>query len=162
MRRARVIGLNLHADIRGIVREFMPIAGDRLTGRAKAKIGTYQTGWALLAKSTRRKKARNKSSRRRSILGSAVFSADTPLLEHGRMRGQIRHKERDTTTTVEGPWLVALHEQDPEVGEFNLPYSWRNAIAGEASTIRPLLGPTLEESLEPLARDLEAFVAMKF
>jgi len=142
------------------IKEFLPRAGEMLQLRAKSKLGVYQAGWPPLAASTlRRKRGRiGKVSRRmgrilarRGLTFASVFGADMPLIRTGRMRASIRHFEQADETHLTANFPMGQHEQDPQITPFIPP--------GQPLPARPVLGPTLDEMLDPMTEQLEGFVA---
>lgn len=143
---------NYSVIIRGVVKAFMPLAGDYLRLRAMNKIGRYQPGWAPLSPATLERKARR--SRMRGRIGhkarrARLYDVDYPLLDLGDMKNSIRSRVMNGhSVAVTAAFPIGQHEQDSDIADFHLP-------SNIPLPARPLLGPTLEESLDPLTQKLE-------
>ena len=145
------------------IRDFMPIAGRKLYLTAVGKIGHRQPGWDPLAASTLRKKRKSlrRMGKKAPLKRGVLSGAENPLLDTGKMRKSIRHKETRNSTTVTADFPMAQHEQDKEVGDYRLPSprSFKQSI--DSLPARPVLGPALNESLDPITRELESFIGSR-
>ena len=160
-------GPDIRTVIKGAIKEFMPKAGDKIRQTAKDKLGRQQPGHAKLAESTIRKKRKRKLISGRHLYFNRIKSdpmtgiGSTPLVDRGFMLASIKHFETGNSTHIVADYPMNLHEQDPEVGTFNVPPSWRNAKAGEASTKRPVMGPALDECVPQLADEAADFIGSR-
>jgi hypothetical protein len=136
------------------IKEFLPSAGKYILSRVQGKIGTYQPGWSPLAESTLKRKARSlrrgrgRRMRRQARMG---WGPDTPLLDTGEMLRSTRYDIKGNQVIVSADFPMGQHEQDVEVADFG--------IAGNMMPARPVMGPALMESLDPLADQLESFMS---
>lgn len=156
---AKFEGPNISAMVQAACGEFAGYAARRLKLSVQSKLGTYQAGWPALAKSTIRKKAKRRHGPRAQMLKrNAVFgpaySSDAPLVDKGEMARGISGFARGTAAHVTAPFPMHVHEQDFEVADFRVPPN--NLPA------RPVLGPALEENIDPLTAELEQFMVERF
>lgn len=143
-------------DIKKIVKDYMPRAGKMIRNAAWSKIGTRQRGWTPLAESTLRKKQKSlkRMGKRAPWQRHSAPSEEKPLIDSGRMGNSIRHDERGwNKTSVSAMWPAEIHEQDEEM----------DIIKQSTHTPpkRPFLGPSMEESIEPIIRELQDEVGSK-
>ena len=150
MRLAVYRGPNIQVLLRQAIKDFMPIAGEKVQQRAKGKLGTYQPGWPPLAERTRRRKAKHRGGQ---VMGPIAEIGDTPLIDTGAMLRSISHREVGTETHITAAHPMEQHEQDFTVGDFipDNPYL----------PARPVMVPALEESIPSIIEELEAFVALR-
>lgn len=135
-----------HATIRGGVKAFLPTAGAKLVARMRDKIGTYQPGWAPLAPSTIRRKARGLRKLRKARQSRMGWGPDTPLLDLGRMRNSTRFSLRASSVIVTMNSPIGYHEQDLDVSDIG---------PLQRMPARPVMMPALNELMTPLTRELE-------
>jgi hypothetical protein len=136
--------------VRQVFKAFLPDAGKYLVGKMRDKIGTYQTGWAPLADSTKARKSRMLGRSRKRRQTRMGWGPDTPLLDTGQMRNSFRFgmlKGQSIEVTADFP--MGQHEQDPLVAQFGMPI-------GNILPARPVMGPALDAALDPLADKLES------
>jgi len=128
------------------IRQFLPSAGKRIVSKTREKIGTYQAGWKPLAESTKQRKARRLRGSRKVRQTRMSWGTDTPLLDSGKMRNSVRFGVLQSGVEVTADNPMIFHEQDLLISGFD---------SVENLPRRPVMVPALEESLEPLANELE-------
>jgi hypothetical protein len=79
--------------------------------------------------------------------------ADTPLIDTGKMaRGiSINVSALPHSVIVSAPFPAEVHEQDPEMAVIS--------PGIHTPPMRKFLGPALEESIDPITAELEAWAA---
>lgn len=167
MARAKLImqGPSIQVIMRQAVKEFMPIASQKLYLKAIWKLGYYQPGWDKLAASTLRKKRKRLKGKRFGNLNPTgrllmTGGSDNPLIDTGKMRKSFKKSNTSNTASVSAGFPMAQHEQDAEVGAFRLPaQSFKQSI--DSLPARPVLGPTLKEMIDPITNELMAFVGSR-
>ena len=132
-------------EAREVIRRYMPVAGEKITRTAKARIGHYQVPgffkrWKTLSRKTVRRKQRYLSIR--------GYSGDSPLIAQDIMRQAIRHVEPGPRATIViAPFPAHVHEQDSEVALFTIP---PNRLPR-----REFLWPSLTNSIPKIIEELE-------
>ena len=150
-------GPSIRTLVNQAIKEFMPIAGRKLISTARRKFGHRQFGWDPLAASTLRKK--RKSLRRMGKRNAPWmrFSAplsENPLIDKGKLANSLRMQSKSSSVTVSADFPMVQHEQDREVGDYRIP-------ATIPLPARPVLGPALNESLDPITQELESFIGSR-
>lgn len=78
-----------------------------------------------------------------------LYDTDFPLLDTRKMHNSIRRRTLSgNSVAVEADFPIGQHEQDKAIADFNI-------ASGIPLPARPLLGPTLNESIGPLTDKLE-------
>ena len=156
-------GPSIRTLVNQAIKDFMPIAGRRLYLTAVGKIGHQQLGWDALAPSTLRKqrKSLRRMGKKAPLKRNLLSGAENPLLDTGKMRHSIRHKETRNTTTLSADFPMVQHEQDMEVGHYRLPSPRSMKQSIDSLPARPVMGPALNESIDPITRDLESFIGSR-
>lgn len=132
------------------IRQFRPYAGKVLVSKMRSKIGTQQPGWADLKPSTLARKARHLRGSRKVKQVRMGWGNNTPLLDTARMRNSLRFGLLPNGVEVTADFPMGQHEQDALIAEFTIP-----SIGEYKLPRRAVMGPSLEESIEPLANELE-------
>lgn len=148
----------MELTVDGIIKQFMPKAGHEVSSRIKSKLGVYQTNpkWSKLAPVTIKNKRRHQGMTR---LGrSRMLSAgnDNPLIDTGAMYRSVGYRierrnakgRRGYEAIVFANHPMAQHEQDREVGSFQIP-------EGDNLPRRPAMWPSVEEKIDKIVDDLE-------
>ena len=136
-------------EVKAIIRQFLPRAGEMIEQRARRKLGRYQPGWPQLAPATLRRKARYWGKRGKRLAATGLH---LPLIRSGRMARSGRHWERGDATHIIFDFPAQQHEQNVAEG---IPA----ASAPMIPPARPFIIPALEETLDPIVDELETLVA---
>ncbi|MDO8681891.1 MAG: hypothetical protein Q7N50_00220 [Armatimonadota bacterium] len=148
-------GPNIRAWAEAVCREFAPIAGRHVKARILKKLGTYQPGWPRLAAVTvQRKKSRRKKAPHTIRLMSIDQVGDSPLIDTGEMASGVNSVAKGRNAHITVPYPAQEHEQDSEIGT--------GGVTPGRIPARPFMVPALEESLDPLAGELETLAALRF